>query len=370
VALSRSGFARSTAPVAGIALAIALAAAAKLGAVAISELGHGAGVPVSAIVLAVLLGIAWRNSFGLSSRFEPGVQLVAQRVLRLGIALVGLRLTLTGMAAVGPIAMTVAVGCLLTALATATLVGRRLGLPRAFVQLLALGTAVCGCTAIAAAAPVLRARPADTGLALTCVVVLGSAGMLLYPWLADALFRGNVSAAGMFLGTAIHDTSQVMGAALIYAQQFGAPDAVPVAGFTKLLRNLSMLVLIPLAAMSVRDSATDSLRAAGTTDSPPIRQALPGFLVAFVLLALLRTAGDAVLPDTAAAAAWSGLLSTALAASDLLLVCGMTAVGLGVSLRDVRTLGWRALVAACVVALAVACASLLALNLLPDARLL
>jgi len=167
------------APLAGVALAVGLAVAAKLAAVAISSLGQGAAIPVSAIVLAVLLGIAWRNTVGLSSRFEPGVQLVAQRVLRVGIALVGLRLTLAGMAAVGPVALTVAAGCLVTALATAMLVGRLLGLPRAFVQLLALGTAVCGCTAVAAAAPVLRARAADTGVALTCVVLLGSTGMLL-----------------------------------------------------------------------------------------------------------------------------------------------------------------------------------------------
>ena len=95
------------APVAGVALAVGLAVAAKLGAVTISSLGQGAAIPVSAIVFAVLLGIAWRNTVGLSSRFEPGVQLVAQRVLRVGIALVGLRLTLAGMAAVGPVALTV-----------------------------------------------------------------------------------------------------------------------------------------------------------------------------------------------------------------------------------------------------------------------
>jgi uncharacterized integral membrane protein (TIGR00698 family) len=343
------------APVAGIALAVGLAAAAKVSAVALSGLGHGTGIPVSAIVLAVLLGIAWRNTFGLSSRFEPGVRLVAQRVLRVGIALVGLRLTLAGMAAVGPIALTVAVGCIVTALVTATLIGRLLGLPRAFAQLLALGTAVCGCTAVAAAAPVLRARAADTGVAVTCVVLLGSTGMLLYPWLADALFHGNDVAAGMFLGTAIHDTSQVMGAATIYAQQFSAPDAAAVAGFTKLLRNLSMLVLIPLAALSMRGT-TDG--AAGGTDLP-LRQALPGFLVAFVLLALLRTAGDAMFASGPAAAAWSGIIAAGLAASDLLLVCGMTAIGLGVSLREVRQLGGRAFLAAIVVALAVACASVI-----------
>ena len=342
-------------PVAGIALAVGLAAAAKLSAVAIASLGDGAGIPVSAIVLAVLLGIAWRNTIGLSSRFEPGVQLVAQRVLRLGIALVGLRLTLSGMAAVGPVAMTVAVACLLTALATAMLVGRLLGLPRAFVQLLALGTAVCGCTAVAAAAPVLRARASDTGVALTCVVVLGSAGMLFYPWLADAFFRGNDVAVGMFLGTAIHDTSQVMGAAMIYGQQFGAPDVVPIAGFTKLLRNLSMLVLIPLAALSMRGEAPAG---AGGTQLP-LRKVLPGFLVAFVLLAMFRTAGDAVFIGTSAAEAWSALIAAGLAASDLLLVCGMTAIGLGISLREVRTLGWRAFLTAAAVAAAVCCASIL-----------
>lgn len=347
----------------GVALAVGLAVAAKLAAVVIAALDEGAGIPVSAIALAVLLGIAWRNTFGLSSRFEPGVQLVAQSVLRLGIALVGFRLTLAGMATMGPVAMTVAVGCLLTALATATLVGRLLGLPRAFSQLLALGTAVCGCTAVAAAAPVLRARPADTGVALTCVVVLGSAGMLFYPWLADALFRGNHAAAGMFLGTAIHDTSQVMGAAMIYAQQFTAPEAVPVAGFTKLLRNLSMLVLIPLAAMSMRGAADG---VAGTAEIP-LRKALPGFLVAFVLLAMLRTAGDALFTGSAAAEAWSALIATALTASDLLLVCGMTAIGLGISLAEVRTLGWRAFVTATAVAIAVCGASVLALSWLSGA---
>jgi hypothetical protein len=155
--------ARSTtwrrAPVAGIALAIALAATAKLGAVAISHLGQGTGVPVSAIVLAVLLGIAWRNTFGLSSRFEPGVQIVAQRVLRCGTRSSAFD-SHSGMARWAGRDHR-CVGCMLTAPRDRNLDGRLLGLPRLFVQLLALGTAACGCW------PWLRprrfrARPADT----------------------------------------------------------------------------------------------------------------------------------------------------------------------------------------------------------------
>jgi len=100
-----------------------------------------------------------------------------------------------------------------------------------------------------------------------------------------------------------------------------------------------------------------------------LRQALPGFLIAFVLLAMLRTAGDAAFAGTEVADAWSGLIAAGLAASDLLLVCGMTAIGLGISLREVRSLGWRAFVAAAAVALAVCCASLLALSWLSPAPL-
>ncbi len=125
-----------------------------------------------------------------------------------------------------------------------------------------------------------------------------------------------------------------------------------------------MLVLIPLAAVWARDSGGDS----PGTARIPLRQALPGFLVAFVLLALLRTAGDAAVAG-GGSAGWSGLISIGLVASDLLLVCGMTAIGLGISLRDVRTLGWRAFAAAAAVALAVCVASLGAISWLAGAPL-
>jgi uncharacterized membrane protein YadS len=73
---------------------------------------------------------------------------------------------------------------------------------------------------------------------------------------------------------------------------------------------------------------------------------MPPFLVAFVLLAFVRTAGDALFAGTARAESWSHAVAAALTASDLLLVVGMTAVGLGVALRDLRGLGWRAIAAA------------------------
>jgi uncharacterized membrane protein YadS len=175
--------------------------------------------------------------------------------------------------------------------------------------------------------------------------------MLLYPWLAHSVFGTATNAAGVFLGTSIHDTSQVMGASLIYAQQFDASDAVPVAGLTKLLRNLSLLVLVPLFAMWAGNESKSDAKVKRS-------QVLPAFLIFFVLLAVARTAGDASIQGTALAPAWSQLISVGLGASELFLVCGMTAVGLTVSLADLRGVGSRALAAGLAVAASVCACSL------------
>ncbi len=336
----------------GTLLAIALAIAAEVASRVFRDLLNPDGPsPVSPVLCAVLLGVAWRNTVGLGAGFLPGLQWVTNNLLRIGIALVGLRLSLSGLASTATLALPVVIGCITTAIVVSVAMGKMLGLSQPLRLLLAAGTAVCGCTAVCAIAPVVRARPVESGLAITCVVVLGCTGMLVYPWLAHAIFGNATNAAAVFLGTAIHDTSQVMGASLIYAQQFDASDAVPMAGLTKLLRNLSLLILVPLFAMW---SGTSSESQAKVKRS----HVLPLFLIFFIALALLRTAGDSVLSGTAVASAWSQVVAVGLGASDLFLVCGMTAVGLSVSLADLRGIGSRALIVALVVACAVCACSL------------
>lgn len=345
----------------GIALALALALAAMLLSRAAGLWSGTAGrASISPVLCAIILGLVWRNTVGVGPRWLPGLEWVTFRLLRVGIALVGLRLTLGGAGSVALVALPVVITCIVTALALSMALGRWLGLSQPLRILLAAGTAICGCTAVVAVAPVVRARPAETAIALTCVVLLGAMGMLLYPWIGQSLFAANPQSAGIFLGTSIHDTSQVVGAALIYAQQFGAPDVVPVAGFTKLLRNLTLLLIIPLAASWTADKSSQTARAPRGPGAwlGYLSKALPGFLVAFVLLAILRNVGDHALKSAATQAAWQQMLSATSTASELFLVCGMTAVGLGVVLRDLRQVGWKALVSGFAVAVAVAACSL------------
>jgi uncharacterized integral membrane protein (TIGR00698 family) len=358
---------RQAAP--GVAIAIALAALARAMA---DALAHGAAglprFPLSPVMCAVMLGMLWRNTLGVPAWATSGLKWAMHQLLRTGIALVGLRLTLSGASSIAVTALPVASSCLMVALLAGLLLARLPGVGARLGALLAIGTAVCGCTAVVAMSPVIRARHAETAFAVTCVVLFGCAAMLSYPWVAGHFFAASPTHAGIFLGTAIHDTSQVIGAALMYSQQAGAPAALAAASVAKLLRNLSIAVLVPLAAWLVRRHEARAADAGHAGEIPhaglaPHAQLVPVFVLAFLGFIVVRTAGDALF--AAHSALWQALVNRGYTASDLFLTCGMTAVGLSVSFTDMWRIGWRPLVAGLALATLVgACSLTLTLALL------
>ena len=348
----------------GVLVAIVLAVLAKSMSDSIAQGAIGLPkIPLSPVLYAVLIGMLWRNTLGVPAWTSDGLNWAMHRLLRTGIALVGLRLTLAGASAIALTALPVALGCLATALVAGLGLSRVLSVPRRLGILLAIGTAVCGCTAVVAMSPVIRAKHAETAFAVTCVVLFGCVAMLLYPWLAGHFFGHSPVHAGVFLGTAIHDTSQVIGSALIYSQQANAPDALSAASVAKLLRNLSIIVLIPAAAWLMRkeeareaQERSDDPRLEGAPLRAPKSSAVPFFVFAFILFVIIRTAGDGVFhPD---APMWHAAVNAGQTASELFLVCGMTAVGLSVSFNDMWRIGWRPLAAGFLVATLVGLCSL------------
>jgi uncharacterized integral membrane protein (TIGR00698 family) len=342
----------------GVALAAALAGAAIVASQALGTLlgSRGGPSPVSPVLCAVVLGLIWRNTIGLRSSAEAGLDWTIGTVLRIGIALVGLRLTMKGVAAVGLVAVPVVLCCIATAFAVSRLVGRWLGLANHMRDLIAVGAAVCGCTAVIATGAAIRARASEISLAVSCVVLFGSIGMLSYPWLAHALFNSHAASIGVFLGTSIHDTSQVIGAAMIYADQFEAPDVLANAAVTKLLRNTSLLVIVPLLAWQAR---RQSVAGGDTPRTIGITQALPAFVVWFAILILVRAAGDFLVASRPELGDyWQAATDAAARISELAMIAGMTAVGLGVSIQELRGIGSRPVLAAIIVAAATASCSL------------
>ena len=353
----------------GVLVAIALALLARSMADSVAKGAIGLPrIPLSPVMYAVLLGMLWRNTLGVPAWSSDGLNWAMHRLLRTGIALVGLRLTLAGASAIAITALPVALACLATALIAGITISRMLSVPHRLGVLLAIGTAVCGCTAVVAMSPVIRAKHAETAFAVTCVVLFGCVAMLLYPWVAGHFFADSPVHAGVFLGTAIHDTSQVIGSALIYSQQAGAPDALSAASVAKLLRNLSIVVLIPAAAWLVRresekngnesgseagsGTGVDANTSAGSGSRAP---AVPFFVFAFILFVVVRTAGDSLFAN---AELWHAAVNAGQTASELFLVCGMTAVGLSVSFSDMWRIGWRPLAAGFIVATLVGTCSL------------
>jgi uncharacterized integral membrane protein (TIGR00698 family) len=343
----------------GVAIAAVLALLAR--AVA-GELAEGiAGLPklpISPVMIAVVLGMLWRNTLGVPRFATEGLEWVMRGLLRTGIALVGLRLTLSGATAVAVSALPIAITCICMALAGGALICRIFAVPARLAVLLAVGTAVCGCTAVIAVAPAIRARNDETAFAITCVVLFGCIAMLTYPWLAAHFFTASPLYAGVFLGTAIHDTTQVIGAALIYSQQHAQPLALAAASVAKLLRNLSIVLIVPAAAWFARGEREASGETAVPGQSGAGVRLVPLFVLGFVFCVVLRTVGDALTRGSGLDATWHTVTMAGQSASELFLICGMTAVGLSVSFTQMWRIGWRPLASGFMVAILVGATSL------------
>ncbi|MBX6311407.1 MAG: putative sulfate exporter family transporter [Isosphaeraceae bacterium] len=324
----------------GLGLALGLALAGQWGArwLGSSVLGF-ARSPISEISVAVLLGLVLRNTIGLPAVYERGLRLCLRAILRVGIVLLGFRLSLAAVGQIGLLGLPIIGGCIAAALVAVTVINRLLGLPRRLGSLIAVGTSICGVSAIVATAPTIDAEEDEVSYAVACVTLFGMLALFTYPFLAHGLFGADARRAGLFLGTAIHDTAQVAGAGLMYQQQFHAPRALNAATVTKLVRNLCMAGVIPLVGALYRRSASGAVGRA----RPRWYQMVPLFVVGFVAAAALRTLGDLgdrpfrLLDDSL----WSRFLVEADGLAAWCLATAMAAVGLGTSLTGLRQLGWK-----------------------------
>jgi uncharacterized integral membrane protein (TIGR00698 family) len=341
---------------AGLELAARLAPGLVLvlGIAALANAARPWVTPLSPILLAIGVGLALRNALGLPPAYEPGVRMATGPVLRAGVALLGLHLGLPALAGLGGIAVPVIVASIAAALLLAAWMTRAWGLPRRLGILVAVGTAICGNTAIAAAAPVIGADEDETSYAVGTITLFGMLALFVHPFVAHAWFGDDARLAGLFLGTAIHDTAQVAGAGLLYAQHYGAPAGLDTATLTKFVRNLFMLAVIPLVALLYGGKGARRARAS-------LRRTVPLFVVAFAALALVRTLGDRTLEH---AAGWTAALGAASTLSTACLVVAMAGVGLSTRLGRLRSLGPKPLAAGLATALAVGLVSAAMVHLL------
>jgi len=320
--------------------------------------------PISAVTAAILLGLILNNLLPLPSFLRPGLTFTVKKVLRLGIMMLGIRLSFVDALQLGLTGVPIVVGCILGALLLTSLIGRWLKLPSRLATLIAVGTSICGVSAIVATGPAIEAEDEEVAYAVATITIFGILATFLYPYLANALFGRNATAAGLFIGTSIHDTSQVTGAALILGDVFQLPRVVDVATVTKLVRNVFMALVIPMMALytnrrAAKRRVADQGAEAEGGSGPKIAKLLPYFVLGFLTFALIRSVGDAGVQSGGRAfglwdaAAWKAIYGWIKTWAVNLLVVALAGVGLNTSTRILRGLGIKPFLAGLAAALSV-----------------
>ncbi|TDF83911.1 YeiH family protein [Pseudomonas sp. H9] len=235
------------------------------------------GAPV--MLFALLLGMAL-NFLATDGPCKAGIEFTARTVLRIGVALLGMRITLEQIASLGwkPVALVIII--VAVTIGVSMVVAKAMGFNRLFGMLTGGATAICGASAalaLAAALPPHKQKEHATLFTVIGVSALSTLAMILYPMIAGWL-QLSPAQAGVFLGATIHDVAQVVGAGYSMSTETG-----DIATVVKLMRVAMLLPVIVCAAMITRRAGDNA-----TGQRPPL---LPWFAVGFVLLACLNSTG-------------------------------------------------------------------------------
>lgn len=302
---------------------------------------------VSYILMVIVAGILIRNIFNVPALFAPGINFCLRKLLRLGIILMGIRLSIFAVLTIGAWGLPIVVVCVLAGLVVTSYFGRLLKLPDRLATLIAVGTGICGASAIVATAPGINARDEEVTYAVANITVFGIVALIAYPFLSHWIFSGDTTMAGLFIGTSIHETAQVAASGLIYDQTFGTtsnPTTADVAMVTKLVRNALMAIVIPAMTFVY-------VRRVGEVQDPSERgykkalKLFPLFILGFLFMAVLRSIGDAGIQGGGLAMGlwgeeqWAGITKGIKQWSGYILATAMAGVGLGTSFKSMKGLG-------------------------------
>lgn len=324
---------------------LALASAVTLLAVALAELETLIiGYPVlEPLVLALILGLALRAVWRPPAVADPGIAFSAKQVLEFAIVLIGFSLALDTLVDAGlRLAVAVLTSVSLT-LGLGVVIGRLAGLPLKLSVLIGVGNAICGNSAIAAVAPVIRARKQDVASAITLTAVLGVGVVLTLPLLVPMLSLRDPE-YGVVAGLSVYAVPQVLAATFPVSAAAGQ-----VASLVKLTRVLLLGPVVALLAILFRDPDEG-----GGRSSLTLGKLVPWFVIGFGVAVFLRSTG--LIPERLAE--WLQEISRVLTA------VAMAGLGLSVDVRSVRETGGRvAIVVLILTALLVATAVALTLTL-------
>lgn len=286
--------------------------------------------PLEAAFLAILLGILLQNIGAVPRIFQPGIK-ANEKILILGIVLLGASLNFKDFGSQGPRILVIILATMAVSFFVIFLLAKAFGLTRELSLLLTVGTTICGTSAIAVTAPLIKAKEEETAYAIGTITLWGLAAILLYPKIAQLLGATDL-VFGVFAGTSIHATPQVVGAGFIFSEAAGRTATA-----VKLVRNC---FIAPLAILMAIWHARTSQKEGGRRDQdrPGSRaafiRAFPWFLFGYFLMAGFNSLGFFTAQGVQA-------LGTA---GKYLILTAMAGIGLNTVFGLFRKVGFKPLV--------------------------
>lgn len=290
---------------------------------------------LSALLIAIVLGVVLTNVVVLPATVQPGLSFAAKRLLRLGIVLLGLQLVLADILGLGWTVIVVVVLIVVLGIGGTLLVGRWLGVGFTQRLLIGCGFSICGAAAVAAVDGIVEAEEEEVVTAIALVVIFGTLMIPLVPLLGE-LMQLSERANGLWAGGSIHEVAQVVAAGGVIGG-----SALAVAVVVKLARVLMLAPVLLAISLRQRRAAPGTQR----RQQPPL---IPLFVVGFLTMVALRSGG--VVP--------ADVLRLAGLAQTALLSAAMFALGCGVRLSTMKRVGLRPFALAAASTLLVASVSL------------
>ncbi|WP_209970338.1 YeiH family protein [Paenibacillus eucommiae] len=305
----------------GIAITLLLALLAK----------YAAGFPILSImgqlVIAILLGIAWRIVVGVPDQAEAGIAFSSKKLLRFGIILLGMRLNLTDIVHAGPKVLAIAVINVTFTLLIVYGITKLFKVEQRLGILTACGTAICGAAAVVAISPQIKATDNETAISAATVAIAGTLFTLIYTLLYPVLGLSS-SGYGTFTGGTLHEVAHVIAAAAP-----GGQEAIDLAVIVKLTR---VALLVPVAILIGIWNSRMEHKQQGTMSKTSWKSIpMPWFILGFLAMSGLNTLG--ILP--------AAISNQLVIAAYLLIAMAMAGLGLGVNLTAYRRSGMKSFAA-------------------------
>ncbi len=259
-------------------------------------------------------------------QFDQGVKFTSKKLLQYSIILLGFEMNLFNVIAVGGQSLFVMLFTLSAAFLTAVFMGKALKIPGKMTTLIGVGTSICGGSAIAATAPVIRAEDDDVAHAISTIFLFNIIAVFIFP-AAGHLLGMSDAGFGMWAGTAINDTSSVVAAAAAWSSAAGNNAALAFATIVKLTRTL---MIVPITLVLAIYTAKKAKETAGA-ETFNFAKVFPWFVLGFVAAAIANTFAGIPAP----------ISHELVTIGKFVIVMAMAAIGLNTNLKKLVTNGFR-----------------------------